>query len=105
MSQPSLCQRICCCFSSTSKEPPVQLIRSEALQVNPPEMKGKWTAHLSRREQRRRIRGCEFGCVGREISSRPNEIGLSAHMTNFVLSFPTTQLSLFHCRSLLSLAS
>ncbi|EYB85658.1 hypothetical protein Y032_0294g1642 [Ancylostoma ceylanicum] len=32
LSQPTLCQRICCCFSSTSKEPPVQLIRSGTLQ-------------------------------------------------------------------------
>ncbi|VDO31697.1 unnamed protein product [Haemonchus placei] len=31
--QPSLCQRICCCMTNSAKEPPVQLIRSGALDV------------------------------------------------------------------------
>ncbi|KAK5968947.1 hypothetical protein GCK32_011179 [Trichostrongylus colubriformis] len=31
--QPSLCQRICCCMTTSAKEPPVQLIRSGALDV------------------------------------------------------------------------
>ncbi|VDL77170.1 unnamed protein product [Nippostrongylus brasiliensis] len=32
--QASFCQRICCCMTATTKEPPVQLIRSGALQTS-----------------------------------------------------------------------
>ncbi|CAJ0603229.1 unnamed protein product [Cylicocyclus nassatus] len=45
--QPTLCQRICCCFSSTSKEPPVQLIRSETLHASTPKTNGQ---HISAAE-------------------------------------------------------